>query len=422
MTIYDPAPGPSRTSRITLPPMMMVPQTHHRPLNYNHDISQSSYLRHPYIAQAEYDYDYEFPANMSYRPDNDFQLPQDTSHAVEMQSTQINHDGSGPLSLSLLVAAAHAAQADISYANSPIHFTSSLPLSCELSTSGNYSPAVTSPDAQGNWPPVGLATSESDRLAPSPPQTPLATPDVMYDPSMMACCRSHSDGPTPHEGKWDMDRISAEPSYIHKPPFPPLSHIDYSNQTLVTHHHQHIHPADYPVQQPLQITTSPLDRAGSSDLTSRPIIKRTCKRRRIVAKSEEATDFAEASPDSQNSPRGEKPKQGRKKRSVGYVRPIIIHRKRVGQRLLDMLKSAPTPSKASSMEINRARCFPFADMKNKLRECTRRMRLDELDRLDKTLDGGEVRLKLSEEVLAEEPHRAGEFSVPSAGHTEEQSN
>ncbi|OAV86830.1 hypothetical protein PTTG_12115 [Puccinia triticina 1-1 BBBD Race 1] len=300
MTIYDPAPGPSRTSRITLPPMMMVPQTHHRPLNYNHDISQSSYLRHPYIAQAEYDYDYEFPANMSYRPDNDFQLPQDTSHAVEMQSTQINHDGSGPLSLSLLVAAAHAAQADISYANSPIHFTSSLPLSCELSTSGNYSPAVTSPDAQGNWPPVGLATSESDRLAPSPPQTPLATPDVI--------------------------------------------------------------------------------------------------------------------------PRGEKPKQGRKKRSVGYVRPIIIHRKRVGQRLLDMLKSAPTPSKASSMEISRARCFPFADMKNKLRECTRRMRLDELDRLDKTLDGGEVRLKLSEEVLAEEPHRAGEFSVPSAGHTEEQSN
>ncbi|KAA1087845.1 hypothetical protein PGTUg99_016242 [Puccinia graminis f. sp. tritici] len=446
MTIYDPAPGPSRASRITLPPMMMVPQAHQRPLDYNnHDLSQASYLRHPYMAQADYDYDYEFATNMSYhQPNNDYhQLPQDPGHPVEMQSAQNNHDTGGALSLSLLVAAAHAAQADITYGPSPIHFTSALPLSCELGTSGNYSPALTSVDPQGNWPSVGLGTSDSDRLAPSPPQTPLATPDVIYDTSMMACCRNHSDGPTSHEGKWEMDRITAEHPYIHKPSLPPLSHMDYPHQSLVAHHGHHVHPTEFPVHHPtIPNSTSPIERSQSCNLASRPVIKRTCKRKRGAIKSEGSLDLAGASPGSQSSLRNEKPKQGRKKRSAGYVRPIIIHRKRVGQRLLDMLKSAPTPSKAPSMEISRARCFPFADMKNKLREwyglqiewpveapfrvdelrSTRRMRLDELERLDKTLDGGEVKLRLSDEVLAEEPHRADEFSFPSDGHTEEQSN
>jgi hypothetical protein len=68
--------------------------------------------------------------------------------------------------------------------------------------------------------------------------------------------------------------------------------------------------------------------------------------------------------------------------------------------------SAPIPSKVPSMEVARARCFPFAEMRNKLKEwyglqiewpeealfkmtelrSTRRMRLDELERYDDSLN------------------------------------
>jgi len=436
MTIYDNASGPSRASRITLPPMMMVPQDNHRPLDLH---SQAPYLRHPY---AEYEYDYEFANSTSYQHTYDNNEYQDR-HEAEMPNTRNSHDCNGPLSLSLLVAAAHAAQADISYGHSPIHYNS-LPLSCGMDTSENYSPALTSADAQGNWPPIGLSASDSDRLAASPPQTPLATPDVTYDTSAMTCCRSQNDESIPQEAKWNVDRIGAEPPYISKSSLPSLSHIEYCNHGIAVDHQHPAKPTECLAQFPTPTTSTPLHKTGSSNLTSRPVIRRTCKNKRIIPKAEEheSPEPDETSPVSEPSPKTGKPKQGRKKRSAGYVRPIIIHRKRVGQRLLDMLKNAPTPSKAPSMELNRARCFPFADMKNKLREwyglqiewpteapfrveelrSTRRMRLDELERLDKTLDGGEVRLRLSEEVLAEEPHRAAEYSLPSDGHTEEHSS
>ncbi|KAI7965559.1 hypothetical protein MJO29_001307 [Puccinia striiformis f. sp. tritici] len=445
MTIYDPAPGPSRASRITLPPMMMmVPQTHERPLEYTHDLSQPPYLRNSYMAQPDYEYDYEFTASMSYQPTNEYQLPP-ASHAGEMQSSHNNHDGNGPLSLSLLVAAAHAAQADISYGHPPIPFPSNLPLSCGMESSGNYSPSLTSADARGTWPSVGLATgtSDSERLAVSPPHTPLATPDVIYDTSMMTCCRSQNDGTNAHEPKWSMGRMSAEPQFLHKPSLPPLSHMEYSNHGIAAHHHHHTQPTDFPTQQSSHLISAPLAQSEICNPSSCSVIKRTCKRKEMEPQFEEheSSTQDEHSPESQTSPKNGKPKQGRKKRSAGYVRPIIIHRKRVGQRLLDMLKSAPIPSKAPSMELSRARCFPFADMKNKLREwyglqiewpagapfsvdelrSTRRMRLDELERLDKTLDGGEVRLRLSDEVLAEEPHRTAEYSLPSEGNTDEHS-
>ncbi|PLW12827.1 hypothetical protein PCASD_22465, partial [Puccinia coronata f. sp. avenae] len=452
MTIYDTTAGensnPSRNSRITLPPMMMQPQpqTHPRPLHYNTDVAQESYLRHPYISPPDYNYDYDLANSTNYEPthpyppNNQYQC---SSHAVEMQDTQNNHSGNGPLSLSLLVAAAHAAQADMSYGQPSMHFNPTLPLSCGLGTSGAYSPALNSAETQGNWPPIGLTASDSDPLAASPPHTPLTTPDMMYDASMMPCGTSHNNGSHPVEPNWSMDRVGAEPPYTRKPSLPRLSHMGYSNHNIATTQYHSGQSPECPIQQPLPMA-APLHKAATANLSSRPVIKRTCKSRGTVPQPEDkdSSSQGDTSPDPETSPKAGKPKQGRKKRSVGYVRPIINHRKRVGQRLLDMLRSAPIPSKVPSMEVARARCFPFAEMRNKLKEwyglqiewpeealfkmtelrSTRRMRLDELERLDKTLDGGEVRLRLSREVLEDEPHRAGEYSLPSEGYPQEHSS
>ncbi|KAG0144246.1 hypothetical protein CROQUDRAFT_95246 [Cronartium quercuum f. sp. fusiforme G11] len=421
----NPSATPSRpTTRLTLPPMMIYPHHHHHHhhhLNHHHALddyhhlpaihdqddepsfgpsSAELYLHpcHPFHTRTpppEYDGEYDEHPNLI-RPETYPQPEHDPSRPAYYHPSPTYPTPPPTLSIShLLLAAAHADHADQPDPNPScvIYGTTSTP-----------------------WLP-------DPQPGPSPPQTPST---AAYESGPMSASYSAE--------------YETKTTYDGTPPriFPPILH----EHTVLDRMEDVIKPKLEPqwaLTHPVELRTS-----NTWPVVSQALLPSAKNQNENENENESSDHEIQTGIRKRKAPakRGqawaaEKPKQGKKKRSAGYVRPIILHRKRVGQRLLDMLKHAPVPSRPPGMEAARARCFPFTEMVTKLREwygleiewplgacfemnelrSTRRMRQDELDRLEVTLDSGLVRIRLADHVLDDEPYRANEFSYPGDGFT-----
>ncbi|CAH7686905.1 expressed protein [Phakopsora pachyrhizi] len=182
---------------------------------------------------------------MSYRSPDDHRLspvngiPSDPSHIPTHQ------DGAPPsLSISMLLAAANVAQANPgSYVpSSPSDFSQSLSLGCTLSTSSGYDACASSPGTTCWPPPLGLSASGSDRMAPSPPETPFDNHSVIYPHHPTNCARLESDWLNQRDAaRWAMSRVKGDAVYDPKQCLSQLSQDDYSHHSLINQHHQQNH-------------------------------------------------------------------------------------------------------------------------------------------------------------------------------------
>ncbi|KAH9819942.1 hypothetical protein DFH28DRAFT_924471 [Melampsora americana] len=441
------SPNP-HSNRVTLPPMMMYPESDHlmRYEQDNQNLSHHHHHHHPYASSSlfhhptlnsDFDSDYK---NLSLIPSSNFKSyikAQDSISIpipIPIKPTQVSHptknfnDQDHPqspftlnqshqdqnhqdqrLSLSLLLAAANASDANLPTTPcTSIHHLNQTPTHI-------YTQNASSPSWRSN-----LTGSSDQLIPPSSPHTPLDTP--IYQESEM----KKKDHYRIYSDEFDSRKI---PEFQYTKPMESKKE-EKSNERI----------SDEERWRSLMIENEYYEKKSLREVNPNPPKRWKVNLPSSISKSNDD----QINPSSQLKKRknkrsitwsSEKPKQGKKKRSVGYVRPIIKHRKRVGQRLLDMLKNSPVPSKSPPMEVNRARCFPFAEMESKLNEwyglqiewptdgifkmnelrSTRRMRQDELDRLDQTLDSGLVRIRLADWVLEEEPFRSHEFSYPSDG-------
>ncbi|PLW19354.1 hypothetical protein PCANC_09124, partial [Puccinia coronata f. sp. avenae] len=90
----------------------------------------------------------------------------------------------------------------------------------------------------------------------------------------------------------------------------------YCNHNIATTQYDSEQSPECPIQQPLPMA-APLHKAAIANLSSSPVIKRTCKSRGTVPQLEnkDSSSQSDTSPDPETSPKAGKPKQGRKKRS-----------------------------------------------------------------------------------------------------------
>lgn len=450
------SPSP-HSNRVTLPPMMIYPESDHlmkfehlskleenQTLSYHHQhqhqhpYTSSSIFHHPHL-NGNFDSDYKNlnlipPPNLkSFIKHQDSMpipipiKPPQISHSTTNFNEQDHSQSPFPLnqtqphqdqrlSLSLLLAAANASDANIPTTPcTSIHHVNQTPTNI-------YTQNPSSPSWRSN-----LTGSSDQIIPPSSPHTPLDTPT--YPTSEMI---NQSNYPIYSDEfdsrklpKLDYQTCQSTETCQETKLVEDLSDEEQWRSGIVRpevydeiRSNESQWPPSLPSPPPPSISKSnEHENENENDEVQVGKVMKKRKNKRSIPWT------------------AEKPKQGKKKRSVGYVRPIIKHRKRVGQRLLDMLKNSPIPSKSPAMEVNRARCFPFAEMESKLNEwyglqiewptdgtfkmnelrSTRRMRQDELDRLDQTLDSGLVRIRLADWVLEDEPYRFNEYSYPSDG-------
>ncbi|EGG07035.1 uncharacterized protein MELLADRAFT_106023 [Melampsora larici-populina 98AG31] len=439
----------SHSNRVTLPPMMIYPESDHSikleaNQNYHHHHHQqssytSSSLFHHSNLNGSFDSDYKslnlipstnFKTYIKHQdsmtmpmpipipiPIKPLQISHSTNNFNEQdhsqspfslhESHQTHHQPDQRLSLSLLLAAANASDANIpSTPSTSIHHVNQSPTNV-------YTQNPSSPSWSSN-----LTGSSDQIIPPSSPHTPLDTP-------------TYSEGKLIHKSHYPIYSDEFDPRKLQEVHYPTYKNEKIQEENLLPDEER------WTSVSVMMRSNQSHQWSESPDLPSPPpSITKSNDHQLIEAAEECVGKVMKKRKNKRSIPwTAEKPKQGKKKRSVGYVRPIIKHRKRVGQRLLDMLKNSPIPSKCPPMEVNRARCFPFAEMESKLNEwyglqiewpkdgnfrmdelrSTRRMRQDELDRLDQTLDSGLVRIRLADWVLEEEPFRFNEFSYPSDG-------